>query len=761
MANKFSSLIFTEEGKDVMTKALADKGQMSIINAYTFTVSLTKDLTYSQISGLNPKQTKPMGTVTTDLTTNTVESRLIIDNRDVTADYNLKGIALTGVYGTDNYVLGIINTNETTLVPAYNGQSAQTINLDVSFAISDSSIVTVNTQYAGMLTVADYVALQQYIDQRDATKANDVAAVHKTGNEEIDGIKTFLKTIVGSISGNAGTSNRVNTLAINSDGSLASLNNGVYISTNTSKETSDKPTGAGEAYVFVKESNVERFTDISTGQSYFRVKNGSTYTAWNRFSTAAELSSVDGSAVHKTGNETIDGIKTFSSAIIGNLQGNADTASKLKAARTISFSGAATGSGTFDGSGNVDIALTEAAITRKDTSTAQSLAVGGTVTIIDSVTTNTSGEITGVNVKTATMPSVYPPNNDGNLVHKSGVESIGGTKTFTDGIIGTLAGNASSATKLATARKINGENFDGTADINVDPVVQVVTTNKDVFTLDTGFYEYSNVAATNKPSGSSSSFVVEVIADDDGGYMKLFDSNNNAWWTTKSDGSWSIWKSVPNDALVAHLAGAETFTGVKTFSDGLIGDVQGNANTASKWATGRKLSISGDVSGYATVDGSGDVSIATTGSNLVHQTGDETIGGNKTFTGNVSVSGTLDINGAMDTRNLTGYPLKQYSGVIALIGNWQIEYVLVEPFIRYLIRPGSDSLTAGTYTNRIPSAYRPKWREQLPIMEANTNTHNSAHLVFNINGDVEVVNGTLQGGQGWLSGMYLSPRVTG
>lgn len=115
----------------------------------------------------------------------------------------------------------------------------------------------------------------------------------------------------------------------------------------------------------------------------------------------------------------------------------------------------------------------------------------------------------------------------------------------------------------------------------------------------------------------------------------------------------------------------------------------------------------------------------------------------------------------MDTRNLTGYPLKQYSGVIALIGNWQIEYVLVEPFIRYLIRPGSDSLTAGTYTNRIPSAYRPKWREQLPIMEANTNTHNSAHLIFNTNGDVEVVNGTLQGGQGWLSGMYLSPRVTG
>ncbi len=581
MANKFSSLIFTEEGKDVMTKALADKGQMSIINAYTFTASLTKDLTYSQISGLNPKQTKPMGTVTTDLTTNTVESRLIIDNRDVTADYNLKGIAITGVYGTDNYVLGIINTNETTLFPAYNGQSAQTINLDVSFAISDTSIVTVNTQYAGMLTVADYIALQKYIDQRDAKKADDTAAVHKTGNETINDIKTFLKTIVGSVSGNSGTSDRVNTLAINADVALSSLSNGVYLSTNASKTTSDKPTGAAETYVFVKESNVERFTDISNGQSYFRVKNGSTYTAWNRFSTAAELSNVDASAVHKTGNETIGGSKTFSSAIIANLQGNADTATKLKTARTISFSGAATGTGTFDGSGNVDIALTESAITRTNTSSSQSLAVGGTVTIIDSITTNTSGEITGVNVKTATMPSVYPPNNDSNLVHKSGAETIGGSKTFTDGLSGALAGNATSATKLANARKINGENFDGTADINVDPVVQVISTNKDVFTLDNGFYYYANIGATNKPSGSSNYFVVEVIQSTNNGFMQLVDSNNNAWWTTKSGGTWSAWKTVANDALVAHLDNAETFTGKKIFSAGISTtniDVSGTTN---------------------------------------------------------------------------------------------------------------------------------------------------------------------------------------
>lgn len=43
---------------------------------------------------------------------------------------------------------------------------------------------------------------------------------------------------------------------------------------------------------------------------------------------------------------------------IGSLQGNADTATKLKTARIISLTGSVTGSGSFDGSGNLSIATT-------------------------------------------------------------------------------------------------------------------------------------------------------------------------------------------------------------------------------------------------------------------------------------------------------------------------------------------------------------------------------------------------------------------
>ena len=55
---------------------------------------------------------------------------------------------------------------------------------------------------------------------------------------------------------------------------------------------------------------------------------------------------------------SVTGAATFSQAINGSILGNAATASRLQNARTISLSGSVTGSGSFDGSGNLSIATT-------------------------------------------------------------------------------------------------------------------------------------------------------------------------------------------------------------------------------------------------------------------------------------------------------------------------------------------------------------------------------------------------------------------
>lgn len=53
------------------------------------------------------------------------------------------------------------------------------------------------------------------------------------------------------------------------------------------------------------------------------------------------------------------------------------------------------------------------------------------------------------------------------LVDKTSNQTISGIKTFSSTIVGSITGNSGTATKLKTARKINGTAFDGTQDIDV------------------------------------------------------------------------------------------------------------------------------------------------------------------------------------------------------------------------------------------------------------------------------------------------------
>ena len=70
----------------------------------------------------------------------------------------------------------------------------------------------------------------------------------------------------------------------------------------------------------------------------------------------------NGAFMDLTTNQTIAGTKTFSSAIVADLSGNAATASKLLTARNISLTGDGTATISFDGSANASGALTLATV---------------------------------------------------------------------------------------------------------------------------------------------------------------------------------------------------------------------------------------------------------------------------------------------------------------------------------------------------------------------------------------------------------------
>ncbi|MBO3640288.1 tail fiber protein [Acinetobacter soli] len=129
-----------------------------------------------------------------------------------------------------------------------------------------------------------------------------------------------------------------------------------------------------------------------------------------------------------------------------------------------------------------------------------------------------------------------------------------------DGGDSEFVGNASSATKLKTARKICGFDFDGSGDINIFPNNRLLPIGDDVF-----------------------------MGDGDVSGCLVIQSNSN---TTPG-----IQFRNNQGQEVGRIQG---------------GNISGNAATASKLQNSRNISISGAVSGNAWFDGSGDININTT-----------------------------------------------------------------------------------------------------------------------------------------------------
>ena len=197
------------------------------------------------------------------------------------------------------------------------------------------------------------------------------------------------------------------------------------------------------------------------------------------------------------GAVTIDGNLTVEHGITGSLTGNASSATKLKTARNIN--GVA-----FDGTSNISINLNNSLSAGDyltgssfNGSTARTWSVDATssntaskVVARDSSGNFSAGTITAeLNGNAATANEVNHPLTPGDYIYGSSFNgssnrtwSVDATSSNTAGkvvardssgnfsagtITATLTGNASSATKLANARNIQGKSFNGTANITL------------------------------------------------------------------------------------------------------------------------------------------------------------------------------------------------------------------------------------------------------------------------------------------------------
>ena len=402
-------------------------------------------------------------------------------------------------------------------------------------------------------------------------------------------------------------------------------------------------------------------TLTSSGNLLWNKQTGSS--SWQGERTILDSSNYTSYTVTKTGSGASGtwGINVTGSS--ASCTGNAATATKLATARTITLSGSVTGSASFDGSGNITIAtatnhthsylpLTGGTLTitsyygliikRSDTNGAaisyqnSNGALGGAGFLSDGSFQISSGSNTNGNIfKATTSAATFP-----------------GTVTATT-FNGALSGNASTATKLATARTITlsgsvtgSASFDGSGNITISTstnhthnyagsssaggaanslagftntttsgtAVDNATQNGHVYVTGTsGIFSQNDGAAFVQ--AYSTSWVAQIYQDYRTGQIALRGKNN---------GTWQAWRKVLDSSNYTSYTVTKTGSGA---SGTWRINISGNAATATKLATARTIALSGSVTGSASFDGSGNITISTSTNHTHNYAGSASAGG--------------------------------------------------------------------------------------------------------------------------------------
>lgn len=193
----------------------------------------------------------------------------------------------------------------------------------------------------------------------------------------------------------------------------------------------------------------------------------------------------------------------------------------------------------------------------------------------------------------------------------SGAVSIGNGLNVTGGVNGSLNGNASTATKLQTARNINGVRFDGSGDININTLVSrgrvTALSGSTQGTAGIQMYEaynnsypttYGNVLHMKGASAAGEGELLIGWSGTSGAHAPVFIRSRRDY----TGAAWSEWAQV--------YTAKDSIPGVNT---------TGNQNTTGNAATATKLQTARKIAGVA-FDGSADITLTATNLNAYTKT---------------------------------------------------------------------------------------------------------------------------------------------
>ena len=417
---------YTTAEKTKLTN-IAEGANKTVVENVLTSTSTTNALSAAQGKALN------------DSKVDKVSGKQLSTNDYTTEEKNKLANIATGA--TANVVENVLTSTSTT--NALSAAQGKILNDNKVDKVSGKGLSTNDyttaekNKLAGIATGATANVVENVLTSTSTTNALS-AAQGKVLNDSIGGLSKKYK-VIDATATDIGASTDLNT--------IVTIGNYRCSATATAQTLTNKPTDLTVAFVMTVGCATgstsylyQEIISYDTGTRWYRMYtvSGSSWTAWNKtLNTVSAVPVANGGtgantaanaranlgAVSKAG-DTITGALTVQGGVIGNVTGavtgNASTATKLQTARTINGV-------SFDGSSNITVA----------DSTKLPLS-GGTIT----------GNLTVGGATTTT----------GALTAKGGV--IGN-------VTGAVTGNASTATKLQTARTINGVSFDGSSNITV------------------------------------------------------------------------------------------------------------------------------------------------------------------------------------------------------------------------------------------------------------------------------------------------------
>ena len=301
------------------------------------------------------------------------------------------------------------------------------------------------------------------------------------------------------------------------------------------------------------------------------------------------------------------GVSATDLSVTNTITGSIDTADKWTTARTLSLTGAVTGSASIDGSGNVSLATTA--------TSDPTLTLNGDV----------SGSATFTNLGNATLTVTVADDS-----HNHIISNVDGLQTALDTKY--QSGDSISVANITATGYLRGP-----ATFTIDPAAHGDNTGTVV------------IAGNLQVDGTTTTINSTTVEVDDLNITLASGAANaaaaNGAGITIDGASASLTYNGTSDYFAFNK---EVYVATdRVFHDGYHPN-------ADKWTTARTLTLSGDVSGSASIDGSANVTMTTTVANDSHSHSDYVLKAGDTMTGSLNMFERNKITGL--SGSIANYP---------------------------------------------------------------------------------------------------------